>query len=76
MDALITDLVLILCKHVHIAQHVKDPNARMPYSKIKEYGIRMEGLPSGIALKNPTSYGKTMLQDIIAKKDTLKLHGM
>ena len=61
--------------HVHIAQHVEDPNARMPYSKIQEYGIRMEGLPSGKTLKNPTAYGKTTLQDIIANKDSLKLHG-
>lgn len=49
----------------HYAQHVKDPNARMPYSKIQEYGIKMEGSPSGKTLKNPTAYGKTTLQYII-----------
>ena len=62
------------CKHVHLAQHVKDSTARMPYSKILHYGIRMEGLPSGMVLKNPTAYGKATLQEIIANKDALKLH--
>ena len=47
----------------------------MPYSKILHYGIRMEGLPSGMVLKNPTAYGKATLQEIIANKDALKLHG-
>ena len=69
MDALITDLVLILCKHVHIAQHVM-PGCHT--ARLKNMVLRW----SGVALKNLTSYGKTMLQDIIAKKDTLKLHGM
>ena len=47
----------------------------MPYSKIQEYGIKMEGLPGNLPLKNPTAYGKVTLQEIIANKDTLKLHG-
>ena len=47
----------------------------MPYSKILEYGISMEGLPSGVVLKNPTAYGKATLQQIIDNKDALKLHG-
>ena len=58
-----------------IVQHVKDPKARLPYSKIQEYGIRIEGLPAGVPLKNPTAYGKTTLQEIITNKDNLKLHG-
>ena len=31
-------------------QHVKDSTARMPYSKMLHYGIRMEGLPSAVVL--------------------------
>ena len=35
----------------------------------------MDGLPDQIILKNPAAYGKTTLQQIIANKDALKLHG-
>ena len=58
-----------------IVQCVNKPGARLPYSKIKEDGIRMDGLPDQMILKNPAAYGKTTLQQIIANKDALKLHG-
>ena len=35
----------------------------------------MDGLPGELILKNPTAYGKLTLQQIIANKDDLKLHG-
>ena len=62
--------------YIYVALHVKDSKAKMPYSKILEYGITMEGLPNGTILKNPTAYGKETLREIINNKDSLKLHGM
>ena len=35
----------------------------------------MDGLPDQMILKNPVAYGKTTLQQIIANRDALKLHG-
>jgi len=55
-----------------IAQHVRKPEARLPY---KDYGIRMEGLPTGIELKGLGSYGISTMEAIIQNKTNLKLHG-
>ena len=58
-----------------IVQCINKPGARLPYSKIKEDGSRIDGLPDQMILKNPAAYGKTTLQQIIANKDALKLNG-
>ena len=44
-------------------------------SKIEEYGIHIDGLPSGTMLKHPSSYGKSVLQRIIDQKENLTLYG-
>jgi len=54
---------------------VNNPGARLPYSKIEQYGILVEGLPEGKTLKHP-SYGAQTLKAILAKKDFIKLKGM
>jgi len=58
-----------------VAQHVRNPEARMPYKWIKDYGIRMEGLPAGIELKSLGSYGIPTMEAIIQNKNNLKLYG-
>jgi len=58
-----------------IAQHVRKPEARLPYKQIKDYGIRMEGLPAGIGIKGLGSYGISTMEAIIQNKTNLKLHG-
>ena len=55
-----------------IAQHVKDPKARLPYSKIQEYDIRIEGLPAGIPVKILQCMAKLLYQKIITDKENLK----
>ena len=45
----------------------------MPYKYISKYGITMEGLPEGVVLKPPGSYGKATLKEIIARKDLLRV---
>lgn len=52
------------------------PGAHLPYSKIEQYGILIEGLPKGKILKHPSSYGAQTLKAILAKKDSIKLKGM
>lgn len=60
--------------HSHIGQYVSS-TAKLPYSKIEEFGIRIEGLPVGTKLKHPSSYGKSVLQAIIQNRENLKLYG-
>lgn len=50
-------------------------NSRVPYSKLKQLGVMVEGLPDGIAFKHPSSYGRRQLQQIIQTKDNLKFIG-
>lgn len=52
------------------------PNARLPYSKIDEYGIVMHGLPDGKSLKHPSSYGKNYLLKVLKEKNNLRMTGM
>ena len=59
----------------YIAQHVHNPKASMPYKKISEYGIRIEGLPAGVSLKELGRYGISTMEKIIENKNDLKLHG-
>ena len=49
---------------------MNNPGARLPYSKIEQYGILIEGLPEGKILKHPSSYGAQTLKAILAKKDS------
>ena len=49
--------------------------ARLPYSKIEEFGIQIKGLPSGASLKHPSSYGKRVLQGILDQRENLTLYG-
>ena len=54
---------------------VNNPGVRLPYSKIKEYGIQAEGLPDNKDLKHPSSYGKRTLQAILDNSDFIKIKG-
>jgi len=53
-------------------QCVGDLSAKLPYKKIEDYGIIMNGLPSGKQLKHPSSYG---LKEILENKDNIKVEG-
>ncbi|XP_071832977.1 general transcription factor II-I repeat domain-containing protein 1-like isoform X2 [Apostichopus japonicus] len=44
---------------------------RMPYSKVKQGIVKMEGMPPGILLRHPSSYGPRQLRAIFAAKDEL-----
>lgn len=55
--------------------YINKPTAKLPYSKLIQYGITMEGLPAGLSLKHPSSYGKDTLKEILSKKDQLKIQG-
>ena len=55
---------------------VNNPAARLPYSKIQQYGILIEGLPEGKTLKHPSSYGPHTLKAILSSKDSIKLKGI
>ena len=48
---------------------------RLPYSKIAEYGITLEGLPEDVILKHPTSYGRATMRKILANKDLYHMTG-
>ena len=53
---------------------MNNPSARLPYSKIEQYGILFEGLPAGKILKHP-SYGPRTLKAILSSKGSIKLKG-
>jgi len=59
----------LLCRSLCQHYNYKRPTAKFPYSKVTQYGITMEGLPSGSSLKH---LGK-MLQEILSRKDQLKI---
>ena len=60
---------------VYFEAYINKPTAKLPYSKLTQYRITMEGLPAGLSLKHPSSYGKDMLKEILSKKDQLKIKG-
>ena len=64
-----------LCSPICIGVAVEKPNVRLPYSKIKEYGISAEGLPDDKDLKHPSSYGKNMLQAILENSELITIKG-
>ena len=66
-------LNLITCSYIYIGVYTNDPKAVMPYKYISKYGIAMDGLPEGIILKPPSSYGLATLKEIIARKDLLRV---
>ena len=66
----------LLSLPISIGLQVSNPGACLPYSKIEQYGILIEGLPDGKTLKHPSSYGAQTLKAILAKKDSIKLKGM
>ncbi len=49
--------------------------AWMPYSRVVQYGITVEGLPDGRTLKHPSSYGKTSLKKILQNRENIKVKG-
>ena len=51
-------------------------STKLPYKKIKEYGIEMSGLPLNKQLKHPSSYGRLTLQEILDNKDNIKVEGI
>ena len=51
---------------------MKKQNVRLPYSKIKEYGIHADGLKT---LKHPSSYGKATLQAILDDSESVVIRG-
>ena len=58
-----------------LGQYIHDDRARLPYSKMEEYGLKFDGLPSNCALKHPSSYGKSTLKSILNNRENLKLYG-
>ena len=66
---------LIVSIYLFLGMYVNKPSAKFPYSKIMQYGIKIEGLPSGVSLKHPSSYGKDVLKDILSRKGQLKIQG-
>jgi len=59
-----------------IGTYVGKDRAKLPYSKIEEYGIVIHGLPDDKGLKHPSSYGKNYLQKLLKNKDELRLTGI
>ncbi|XP_071853738.1 general transcription factor II-I repeat domain-containing protein 1-like [Apostichopus japonicus] len=45
---------------------------RMPYSSVKQGLVKMEGMPPGVLLRHPSSYGPRQLRAIFAAKDELR----
>ena len=58
------------------ATTVQQPGAKLPYSKAKQRGIFISGLPNGLQLKHPSSYGCRQLKSILDNKINLKIHGL
>ena len=65
--------MLIALLATFIGNHVNKPNAKMPYAKIGQYGIEIEGLPCD--LKHPSSYGKDDMKEILSQRDKLRILG-
>ena len=58
-----------------LGQSVGDSAARLPYKKIEEYSISMNGLPPNKSLKHPSSYGRLTLKQILSSKDNITIEG-
>jgi len=43
-----------------MGEYIGKGNTKLPYGNINAYGISIDGLPPGISLKHPSSYGKTL----------------
>ena len=63
------------CTSINIGQSIGDTAARLPYRRIKEYGISMDGLPQEKSLKHPSSYGRLTLKEILSNKDNITVTG-
>lgn len=68
-------LIISFYTCINIGQSIGDTAARLPYKKIKEYGISMDGLPQNMFLKHPSSYGRLTLKQILSNKDNITVHG-
>ena len=66
--------VMSNCMYVYLGEITG--NNRVPYSKLDQLGVTVEGLPNGIVFKHPSSYGRRQLQLIIETKDNIKFNGM
>lgn len=67
-------LITLIFVYHNTAVHINKPGAKLPYSKIREYGITVDGL--SVALKHPSSYGWKTLQEILDNKDSIVLKGL
>ena len=62
--------------YVYLGEITGNSTSRVPYSKLKQLGVTVEGLPDGITFKHPSSYGRRQLKQIIESKDDLKFNGI
>ena len=60
---------------VYAGECIGKDKIKLPYSKITEYGISLEGLPEDVILKHPSSYGKATMRKILANKDLYHMTG-
>lgn len=79
---MVHDILLLVHHSLHfyeitivLGHTVGDMKAKLPYSKIVEYGITVSGLPDGKPLKHPSSYGKTTLKKILENREKIKIQG-
>ena len=56
---------------VYLKVYINKSTAKLPYSKLTQYGIKMEGLPSGLSLNYPSSYRKDTLKEILSRRTNL-----
>ena len=75
VDVTFIYVLLFITIHQYKGVAVKKPNVRLPYSKIKDYGISAEGLPENKDLKHPSSYGINMLQAILDNSELITIKG-
>ena len=57
--------------YIFIGETNRDGSKKLPYSKISSLGITVTGLPDGVSLKHPSSYGRKQLQSILDCKERL-----
>ena len=60
--------------YIFTGEAIGDGSKRPPYSKISSLGIVITGLPDGISLKHPSSYGQKQLQSILDCRERLTLN--
>ena len=61
---------------MNTGESIGDTTARIPYKRIKEYGISVSCLPEEKSLKHPSSYGRLTLRQILANKDNIIVQGI